>query len=315
MLSNTNASLDAEAHEARAAKNRLQQDVLKMEQHVENLEGHTKWLEAEVAAKIEAAQQERRTVSTQVRLPTCWPTAAGIQRMSCLLLILMCATLYVQVVQLQQTITEAEDKVQQLERSERRLKERVAELQRSAEVRDDPFTLLTDAVDPFLTCDANADVPVQTAQQNLKVARDEGDSKEHIFNKELATAQKLYTLYKDASEERSRKVTELEGIIRELQKHLEVNTAEPLSLVRMAWGWSFWSFWAECDSPLSHWHRRQRRHRGMCWSAQRLAWWLQSRRRRRRESSDAASWRLPPTATCLSSALLVGWKERHPFAQ
>ncbi|KAK9917001.1 hypothetical protein WJX75_009773 [Coccomyxa subellipsoidea] len=162
VLSNTNASLDAEAHEARAAKNRLQQDVLKMEQHVENLEGHTKWLEAEVAAKIEAAQQERRTVSTQV-------------------------------VQLQQTIAEAEDKVQQLERSERRLKERVAELQRSAE----------------------------TAQQNLKVARDEGDSKEHIFNKELATAQKLYTLYKDASEERSRKVIELEGIIRELQKHLE----------------------------------------------------------------------------------------------
>ncbi len=42
-----------------------------------------------------------------------------------------------QVVHLQQTITEAEDKVQQLERSERRLKERVAELQRSAEVRPD----------------------------------------------------------------------------------------------------------------------------------------------------------------------------------
>lgn len=49
--------------------------------------------------------------------------------------------LRVQVVQLQQTITEAEDKVQQLELCERRLKERVAELQRSAEVRAD-VTLL-----------------------------------------------------------------------------------------------------------------------------------------------------------------------------
>ena len=63
---------------------------------------------------------------------------------------------------------------------------------------------------------------MQTCQQSLKVAKDEVDSKEHIFSKELATAQKLYTLYKDSSEERSRKVTELEGIIRELQKHLEV---------------------------------------------------------------------------------------------
>lgn len=70
--------------------------------------------------------------------------------------------------------------------------------------------------------DANGMLFVQTCQQSLKVAKDEADSKEHIFSKELATAQKLYTLYKDASEERSRKVMELEGIIRELQKHLEV---------------------------------------------------------------------------------------------
>ncbi|CAL8467199.1 g6735 [Coccomyxa elongata] len=175
VLSNTNATLDAEAHEARAAKNRLQQELLKEQQHVEVLKSHTKWLEDEVASKIEAAQQERRTVSAQV-------------------------------VQLQQTITEAEDKVQQLELSERRLRERVAELQRSAE----------------------------TCQQSLKVAKDEADSKEHIFSKELATAQKLYTLYKDASEERSRKVMELEGIIRELQKHLEEAEAAQRDVVDRA---------------------------------------------------------------------------------
>ena len=67
-LSNTNATLDAEAHEARAAKNRLQQELLKEQQHVEVLKNHTKWLEDEVASKIEAAQQERRTVSAQVSL-------------------------------------------------------------------------------------------------------------------------------------------------------------------------------------------------------------------------------------------------------
>ncbi len=68
VLSNTNATLDAEAHEARAAKNRVQQDLLKEQQHVEVLKSHTKWLEDEVASKIEAAQQERRTVSAQVSL-------------------------------------------------------------------------------------------------------------------------------------------------------------------------------------------------------------------------------------------------------
>ncbi len=135
----------------------------------------------------------------------------------------MCAILEVQVVQLQQTITEAEDKAQQLERSERRLKERVAELERAAEVHiisKSHFAWLSASIS--VQGEANAYLSMQTAQQDLKVAKDEGDSKEHIFNKEMATAQKLYTLYKDASEERSRKVTELEGIIRELQKHLEV---------------------------------------------------------------------------------------------
>lgn len=66
-------------------------------------------------------------------------------------------------------------------------------------------------------------VCMQGSQQSLKAAKDESNSKEQIFHKELATAQKLSRLYKEASEERSRKCTELEGIIRELQKHLEVS--------------------------------------------------------------------------------------------
>jgi hypothetical protein len=56
----------------------------------------------------------------------------------------------------------------------------------------------------------------------LKAARDDAAAKEHIFQRELATAQRLTALYKEGSEERGRKCTELEGIIQELQKHLEV---------------------------------------------------------------------------------------------
>ena len=62
----------------------------------------------------------------------------------------------------------------------------------------------------------------QAARQALKDAKDEADYREHNFQKELATSQKLAALYKEANDERSRKVTELEGVIRELQDHLKV---------------------------------------------------------------------------------------------
>ena len=65
----------------------------------------------------------------------------------------------------------------------------------------------------------------QAARQARKDAKDEADYREHNFQKELATSQKLAALYKEANEERSRKVTELEGVIRELQDHLKVRKA------------------------------------------------------------------------------------------
>ena len=66
------------------------------------------------------------------------------------------------------------------------------------------------------------DVPLQLAQQHLKVAKDEVSTKEQEFHRELATARKLAQLYKEADGEKGKKVTELEGIITELQKHLKV---------------------------------------------------------------------------------------------
>ena len=65
----------------------------------------------------------------------------------------------------------------------------------------------------------------QAARQALKNAKDEADYREHNFQKELATSQKLAALYKEANDERSRKVTELEGVIRELQDHLKVRSS------------------------------------------------------------------------------------------
>ena len=65
-------------------------------------------------------------------------------------------------------------------------------------------------------------LPLQLAQQHLKVAKDEVSTKEQEFHRELATARKLAQLYKEADGEKGKKVTELEGIITELQKHLKV---------------------------------------------------------------------------------------------
>ena len=76
-LSDVNAALDAEAHEARAARSRLQQETVKVQQQVEVLESHNKWLEQELAARTEAAQQERRAVSAQVG--TGASVASGVQ--------------------------------------------------------------------------------------------------------------------------------------------------------------------------------------------------------------------------------------------
>lgn len=67
-LSDSNAVLDADAHEARAARSRLQQDKLKVEQQAEVLDGHNKWLEQELVGRTEAALQERRALSAQVGL-------------------------------------------------------------------------------------------------------------------------------------------------------------------------------------------------------------------------------------------------------
>ena len=75
------------------------------------------------------------------------------------------------------------------------------------------------ACEPFLLL-------VQIARRDLKDAKDEADSREYSFQKELATAQKLAALYKEASEERNKKVAELEGIMREMQSHLEVGRVD-----------------------------------------------------------------------------------------
>ena len=143
--------------------------------------------------------------------------------------------LAMQMVQLQQKIGTSEDRILFLETSEQRLKNCVSQLERSLEVMqaspDSPAVLdqcsflhiaWGEFLNPEQMTTSHFAVPLQLAQQHLKVAKDEVSTKEQEFHRELATARKLAQLYKEADGEKGKKVTELEGIITELQKHLKV---------------------------------------------------------------------------------------------
>ena len=139
-----------------------------------------------------------------------------------------------QMVQLQQKIGTSEDRILFLESSEQRLKKCVSQLERSLEVMqaspDSPAVLdqcsflhiAWGVPEPEQMTTSHFAVPLQLAQQHLKVAKDEVSTKEQEFHRELATARKLAQLYKEADGEKGKKVTELEGIITELQKRLKV---------------------------------------------------------------------------------------------
>ena len=66
-LTERNTELDAKAHEAEAAGNRAALARVRLEQEKEILERHNEWLNAELARKTEAYQQERTGVTAQAR--------------------------------------------------------------------------------------------------------------------------------------------------------------------------------------------------------------------------------------------------------
>lgn len=63
---------------------------------------------------------------------------------------------------------------------------------------------------------------VQTAQRQLKEARDGAVEREQHYGKELATAQRVSDLLRTQAEDRAARAAELEGIVRELKDHLQV---------------------------------------------------------------------------------------------
>ena len=63
---------------------------------------------------------------------------------------------------------------------------------------------------------------MQAVHAELRVAKEDLVTREQQFERELATAQTLSGMYKEAAEARSTKVTQLEGVISELRAHLEV---------------------------------------------------------------------------------------------
>ena len=152
----------------------------------------------------------------------------------------------------------------------------------------------------------------QAARQALKDAKDEADYREHNFQKELATSQKLAALYKEANDERSRKVTELEGVIRELQDHLKVRRTAALASVG---GVSLHGQWACLASACMSAHilkiyrnclnRMRRRRRRSAGQLRKLALWLLSRRLLLRGTAASGCFQLQQTATCLFLRVLV----------
>ena len=58
--------------------------------------------------------------------------------------------------------------------------------------------------------------------RDLKAAREDLQSQEQSFQRELSAAQKLGDMYKDMANARIQKCENLEGVLRELKTHLEV---------------------------------------------------------------------------------------------
>ena len=75
-----------------------------------------------------------------------------------------------------------------------------------------------------LLCTGHRNLPFvsQDAENQLKTEREEFAAKEQQFEKELATIQKLAALYKSNSDKRSAEAAELEGVVRDLRKHIQV---------------------------------------------------------------------------------------------
>ena len=63
--------------------------------------------------------------------------------------------------------------------------------------------------------------PAQAVHGELRAAREDLVTREQQFERELATAQTLSGMYKEASEARGAKAAQLEGVVRELRAHLE----------------------------------------------------------------------------------------------
>jgi len=61
----------------------------------------------------------------------------------------------------------------------------------------------------------------QAAQSQLREARDEAAARQEQFEKELATARSLADMNRELASDRAARCTELEGIIRELQRNME----------------------------------------------------------------------------------------------
>ena len=94
-------------------------------------------------------------------------------------------------------------------------------------------------VDPSATCFLQEDHPsrsasnvtlmfliLQDAQNKLRDEQNMITDKEQQFEKELAVAQKLVNLHKSHCHKRTAEAAELESVVRDLRKHIEVHFSQ-----------------------------------------------------------------------------------------
>ncbi|GAB4836733.1 hypothetical protein Ancab_001647 [Ancistrocladus abbreviatus] len=107
---------------------------------------------------------------------------------------------------------------------------------RNAELEADLSSKLVDVEKQFKECSSSLkwykervtelEMKLQSSQQELSTAKDAAFATEEQYSSERATVSKLVDLYKESSEEWSRKAGELEGVIKALEMHLSQTESE-----------------------------------------------------------------------------------------
>lgn len=120
---------------------------------------------------------------------------------------------------------ELEQKSNSSNEERRKATESILELQRKVHEMENKLNLLQKEHDRLLEQNEAQKKDLERRAQEIREMREESASKEESFEKELAMVQRMAQLYRESAEEHGKRSSELEGIVKELQSHIEVTEA------------------------------------------------------------------------------------------